>query len=158
MADWTALEREYITTDISYRDLAKKYGLHKSTVANRGSLENWPDKREQHRDKIRTKTLAKDEQKKVDRATRIYGAADLLLGRLELILGDQEAELSTKECKAIADTLRGLAEIHGMKNQLDIDEQKARIEKLRRDAQKEQAQLSRTVTMIFNAGEDEWNE
>ena len=47
--DWTALKTEYASTDITYRQLAEKYGISVSSVARHGKNEDWPSAREQYK-------------------------------------------------------------------------------------------------------------
>ena len=58
--------------------------------------------------------------------------------------------------KAIASALRDIKEIQMIRTELDDQEQEARIEKLRREADREDNVSE--VTVLFNAGEEEWNE
>lgn len=50
---WGEIKTEYVTTDTSYRQLAKKYGgkyrLSDTTIAKRGSAEDWVSERERYR-------------------------------------------------------------------------------------------------------------
>ena len=39
--DWLALKTEYITTDTSYRKLAKKYGVTAQAIYYKGKAEEW---------------------------------------------------------------------------------------------------------------------
>ena len=57
--NWRKIKAEYISGQISQRDLAKKYGIGASTLMRRASKEGWTKKREQ----AERKTLAKIEQK-----------------------------------------------------------------------------------------------
>ena len=47
--DWYAIKSEYLAGNESYVALASKYGVHKSTIANRASKEGWVEQREQIR-------------------------------------------------------------------------------------------------------------
>ena len=38
MADWEKIKAEYITTDISVRDLAQKHGVHYTTIGKKASI------------------------------------------------------------------------------------------------------------------------
>ena len=58
--------------------------------------------------------------------------------------------------KAIASALRDIKEIQMIRTELDDQEQEARIEKLRREADRDDNVSE--VSVVFNAGEEEWNE
>ncbi len=45
--DWLAIKTEYIAGNGSYSSLAEKYGVHKSTIANKAGKEGWTEQREQ---------------------------------------------------------------------------------------------------------------
>jgi hypothetical protein len=69
--DWEKIRIEYITTDTSQSKLAKKYGLPKSTIAQRSLRESWVEKREQFKSKVETKTLAKTANSEANRLARL---------------------------------------------------------------------------------------
>lgn len=59
--------------------------------------------------------------------------------------------------KAIASSLRDIKEIQMLKSDLDKREQEARIAKLQKEAERENDSLTQ-IEVVFNAGEEEWNE
>ena len=71
MADWTRMESEYITTDTSYRKLAKKYGVSDVQVANVGKSECWVEKRKQYRSEVLAKTLDISAERESNRLARL---------------------------------------------------------------------------------------
>lgn len=81
--NWTGIRNEYITTNISYRKLADKYGVTRGMVAIRGKDENWPALRKQHLDKTLTKTIEKLSDKEAEKAVNIDHVADLILQAIE---------------------------------------------------------------------------
>ncbi|MFO7948115.1 MAG: hypothetical protein R6V19_15020 [Armatimonadota bacterium] len=62
-ADWEAVEREYVTGDVTYAKLAEKHGVVASTVRSRGAKGNWGAKRDAYRDKVNTKSIQKSQEK-----------------------------------------------------------------------------------------------
>ena len=58
--------------------------------------------------------------------------------------------------KAIASSLRDIKEIQMLKSELDEQEQEARIQKLRREAEHEDT--TDGIEVVFSAGSEEWNE
>ena len=52
--DWEKIERDYVQTKISYREIADKYGVNRTTVAKKAKQDNWVEKRKQFTDKILT--------------------------------------------------------------------------------------------------------
>ena len=59
--------------------------------------------------------------------------------------------------KAISSALRDIKEIQMLKSELDRQEQQARIDNLRRQADKED-DTATEIEVVFMAGEEEWNE
>ena len=55
-ADWVKIKTEYISGGISYRDIAKKYGVSFGAVRAHGEKEGWPAQRTAHMQKISTET------------------------------------------------------------------------------------------------------
>ena len=133
MADWEKIKAEYITTDISVRDLAQKHGVHYTTIGKKASKEGWQTQRQQQTNTTLTKILQADTEQKVDRATKLYNAADELLNKI--VAGISSAGIVTPTAaKNYSDALKNIKEIHMIRSAEDIEEQKARIEKLRKDA------------------------
>jgi isopentenyl diphosphate isomerase/L-lactate dehydrogenase-like FMN-dependent dehydrogenase len=59
--------------------------------------------------------------------------------------------------KAIASSLRDIKEIQMLKTELDKQEQEARINKLRKEAERED-DTTNEIEIVFKAGEEAWNE
>ena len=135
MADWKKIEAEYITTETSYRKLAQKYGLNQATVAQKAKAEDWVGKRKQQASAAQALILEKDINKKVDRATKLYNAADELLEKIVKGISSV-AVLSPTAAKNYSDALKNIKEVHMIRTQEDIEEQKARIAKIQKEAQK----------------------
>lgn len=64
MPNWPAIKAEYITTDISYRDLAAKKGVAVNTLSARAKREKWVTQRRNYRDKLAEETVQKVASKK----------------------------------------------------------------------------------------------
>ena len=154
MIDWSAIKTEYITTNISYRKLAAKYGVGVSRLGERASDEKWVELREQHRDKTVTKAVESISTKTAAKNVRIQTVADRLL---EKIVAMAETAQGAKEIKALTAALRDIKEIKGYQSDLDEKEQKARIANLEKMAEKE-SETASELTVIFEAGPEEWNE
>ena len=134
MADWQKIKTEYITTDTSYRKLADKYGIDQATIARRAKKEDWVSSRQHHADKTQAKILTADAKNKADRAARLMTVADKLLRKVEL-LADMEGPISATSLKNLSDALKNIKETQMVRTAEDIEEQKARIAKLRKEAE-----------------------
>lgn len=154
MADWKKIEAEYITTETSYRKLAQKYGLNQATIAQKAKAEDWVGKRKQQASTAQALILEKDINKKVDRATRLKTVADKLLDRVETLVA-QDDHLTASAIKNLSDALKNIKEAQMIRTQEDIEEQKARIAKLQKEAQKEENH-NRDVTITIEGGDPSW--
>lgn len=72
--DWAAIKLEYVSTSISLRDLAKKYGVNKASVFSRSRDEKWADQRAEYQIKIIAKAERKTANKEVNRLARLIDA------------------------------------------------------------------------------------
>ena len=136
MADWKKIEAEYITTETSYRKLAQKYGLNQATVAQKAKAEDWVGKRKQQASTAQAMILEKDINKKVDRATKLYNAADELLAKI--VTGISSVSIvSPTAAKNYSDALKNIKEIHMIRSEADMREQEARIRNLEKQAEQD---------------------
>ena len=145
-ADWAKIEAEYITTDTSYRKLADKYNVDQATIARKAKKEDWVSKRQQHISTTQAKVLAADAQQKVDRASRLKSVADKLLDRVEDIV-EYDQHLTASAIKNLSDALKNIKEAHMIRTTEDIEEQPARIAKLKKEVQDEDK--SKAITVVL---------
>lgn len=101
--DWAKIKNEYISTDISQREIAKKYGIAPSTVARRAKKESWFADREKFESETRAKiaqklsdSVAKNE---VDRLTRVLGLSDLLSDKIEKAINELDIYIAKNKVK-----------------------------------------------------------
>ena len=134
MADWQKIKTEYITTDTSYRKLADKYGIDQATIARRAKKEDWVSNRQHHADETQAKILTADTKNKADRVARLMTVADKLLRKVEQMV-DVEGPISATSLKNLTDALKNIKETQMVRTAEDIEEQKARIAKLRKEAE-----------------------
>ena len=145
-ADWAKIEAEYITTDTSYRKLAEKYNVDQATIARKAKKEDWVSKRQQHISTTQAKVLAADAQQKVDRASRLKNVADKLLDRVEDIV-EYDQHLTASAIKNLSDALKNIKEAQMIRTAEDIEEQQARIAKLKKEVQDDDKSKTITVTL-----------
>lgn len=85
--DWTRLEVAYVAGDMSLRQLAADEGISFSTLSGVSAREHWAEKRKQHRDKIKAKSLARAQARGVKKLEKMMRAvektADLAMKALE---------------------------------------------------------------------------
>lgn len=151
--DWLALKTEYITTDTSYRKLAKKYGVTAQAIYYKGKAEEWVKQREQYLDGAYAKSIAKEETKAVDRYTKLTNVADKLLEKIESAVDALDDEslmklLSPTVLRGISGALKDIKDIQSLKGDRDLREQDARIRKLEKEAQEESKETTVTVQFL----------
>lgn len=158
MADqWQDIKKEYITTKISYRGLEKKYGINYKVIADKGKAEGWKELRSQHSHNTLTKILESDIEQKVSSATRLETVADKVLDIVEAHIASlNPTEVDTQSLKHISGILKDIKEVK--KNRKDLEEQDARIAKLRREAKREENTNNEVVLTFGAGGKKEWAE
>lgn len=134
--DWKAIRLEYIAGEISYRKLAEKYGVSFSTLKEVARREKWTDLRKSAQHKADTKFAEEIGKKQAVRSAKILDVADLLLDKITQTISMMDA-VSSQDLKHFTSALKDLKDIKGIKSDIDLKEQKARIAKLQREAQAE---------------------
>lgn len=145
-ADWNRIKTEYITTDISCRKLAEKYGVSESTLFKKCSKEQWEALRKQHGSTVEAKTLAADAKRKIDRAARLKTVADKLLNKIEQAV-DEDGLMSAGAIKNLSEALKNIQQAQMLRTERDDREQDARIAKLQKEAQDQDKSKTITVTL-----------
>lgn len=131
--DWSKLKAEYIAGGTSYRKLAKKYGVSFNTIQGVAKQEKWVELRNQVKDKSTTKMVESIAQDITKNAVKINNVADKLLDKISRML-DEYDELDSQSIKHFTSALKDIKDVKGIKSDIDMREQEARIEKLRKEA------------------------
>jgi hypothetical protein len=153
--DYSKLKREYLRGNISYRELAKKYGVPFGTLRKVAAKEQWTQLRTQARTKADTKIIDAISEKEAQKAVDIIDVADKLLGKISEIM--DEIVLDTQSMKQLTSALKDLKDIKGIKTEADMREQEARIAKLRADAEKDDANTNKEIKITFDGDVDEYS-
>lgn len=152
MADWKKLRAEYIAGGTSYRKLADKHHVSFHTLRKRAADEKWKELRDKTATKTVTKIIEAESDKQAERMTRLLSVADELLDVVESAVRQMkagEAELEKGALKSISGAIKDIKEIQNIKSQLDIEEQKARIERLKKDAERDTVDISHTGVILL---------
>ena len=152
MPDWKVIKAEYVSTEIGYRDLAKKYGVPFSTLQKHAKKDGWPACRRQLETELVTAVTTAVIDESVDRAVRVRQAADNLLSKIELTIENINGYRSARSVKDVADALKVCKDIMELKTKADIEEQELRLEKLRKDMAAGEQSKDVTVTIEGDAG------
>lgn len=156
MSDWKRIKAEYIAGGTSYRKLAEKYKVSLTTLTRTAKREDWRGLRKQTEDKVTSKIVDVVSEKNAKIDDTYYRLVDKLLKKAEKTIDDID-EWHPTLLKEMATTMKYLKECKGIKSDADAREQEARIEKLRKDAERED-DSTKEIEIVFNAGPGEWNE
>lgn len=158
MPDWKKIKAEYIRGGVSYRKLADKYGVSYSAIRRRAEKEKWTDLRTQAEQKSSIKiveSVASQEAKRVD---GIQTVADMLLQKIMDGVKDGTLVVDTQSIRHVVSSLKDLRDIKGYKSELDMQEQMARIEKLRKEAEADDNGTTEIKVTFDKEGDDKWAE
>ena len=133
--DWNKLKAEYIAGGTSYRKLAEKYGVDKNKVQRVATREKWCELRGQAKAKSESKMVNTISKEIANKSVKINDVADKLLDKISSLLDD--FDLDTQSIKHLTSSLKDIKDIKGLKSDIDLREQEARIDKLRKDAEKD---------------------
>ena len=111
-ADWVKIRAEYIAGGLSYRKLAKKYGISETSIGKRGRAENWAADREAARRRSYEKTIQKTADVAAENAVKALRIKTRLLDRLERLV---ENALDATEVRSYDDT-GALTEINRLRD------------------------------------------
>ena len=153
--DWKRIKAEYIAGGTSYRKLADKYGVSPTTLTKVAGRERWVEARQQADTKKTSKIIDAVSDKEAKKAVDIIDVADRLLDKMTELMDTMVVD--TQSFKQLTSALKDLKEIKGYKSQADMREQEARINKLIKDAEKED-DTTNEIEIVFKAGEEAWNE
>lgn len=132
--DWNKIKAEYIAGGTSYRKLAEKHGVSFTTLTRTAQRENWVGLRQQAEDKAETKLVDVVSNKKVDIDKKYFSLVDKLMKRAEEVI-DQTDVWQPNSIKEMATALKYLKECKGVKSDIDLREQEARIRNLEKQAE-----------------------
>ena len=145
---WQQIKTEYITQGESPRSLAKKYRVGKDKIYQKVKEENWEGQRGQFKDDTGTKIRDSIQEQMIDDAVKLMHATDGLLDRVnELIDLGNPKHMTPAGLKNISETILNIKVIKNIRSEEDIEEQKARIAKLQKDAQDEDKNKTITITL-----------
>ena len=136
--DWKRIKAEYIAGGISYRKLAEKYGVPRTTLERKAKDEKWTDLRRQAEGKAEAKMVDAISDDAAEKAVNIIDVADKLLGKISALMDGIPLDcstISTQAMKHLTSALKDLKEIKGFKSDADMREQEARIRNLEKQAE-----------------------
>ena len=134
VADWNAIKADYIRGGTSYRKLAVKHGVSFNTLKTVAIREKWTDLRQQTSNNATTKIVEKIGGQQASRSAKLIDVADKLLDKISSTIESMDV-IDSQQIKHFASALKDLKDIKGVKSEIDLKEQEARIAKLVKEAQ-----------------------
>ena len=145
--DWKKVKAEYIAGGTSYRKLAEKHGVSFNTLKTIAIRENWTDLREQANNRSTTKIVESIVEGNVEHVASIHSVADKLLEKISNTLAMMDV-VDSQSIKHFTSALKDIKDIKGIKSDIDLKEQEARIAKLQKEAEADSPDAN-SVTVIF---------
>lgn len=97
--DWMNIETEYITTSISQRKVAKKYGVSMRTLTDHAIAKGWAKKREEYRTKSVAKAVEMAVENDAFRMARILSISDKAIESIEEAISELRKMVTTHSKK-----------------------------------------------------------
>ena len=155
--DWKKLKAEYIKGGTSYRKLAEKHNVSFHTLRKQAAKENWKALRDEVTAKSVTKIIEIESDNQAERMKRLLTVSDKLLLAVEDAVEKFQAgelKLDKGALKSLSGTIKDIKDIQNIKTQLDIEEQKARIAILKKQAEAD-TNGSTEVSITFGIDEEQ---
>ena len=146
-------------TPVREISLAKKYNVSFTTLTRTAQRENWIQLRKQAEDKVTTKIVDVVSKQKVDIDKKYFNLVDKLMQRAEEVI-EQTDKWQPSSIKEMATAMKYLKECKGVKNDIDLREQEARIKNLEKQAMADDNEVTEIrVTFGDGGGESgQWAE
>ncbi len=88
--DWEAIKTEYVTTDVTQRELIKKYHLNTRYVTKHSKNEEWVRLRKEYKSKMASKVIAKSANKRANELAKVLDASLSIRDRIYDAMGDPQ--------------------------------------------------------------------
>ena len=150
---WQKIKAEYIAGGTSYRKLAEKYGVPRTTLERKAKDEKWSELRRQAEGKAEAKMVNAISEKSAKIDDKYFRLVDKLMSKVEETIDGLDV-CSVTALKDMATALKYLKECKGVKSEADMREQEARIAKLQKEAKEEENTLTE-IKVTFGADDSE---
>lgn len=88
--DWDKIRTEYITTDLSLKDISEKYGVQQRLVNTKSAEQGWVDQRKKYNAKVVERAVNKVATKRANQLAKELSIADNISNVLKKALDDAE--------------------------------------------------------------------
>lgn len=163
--DWVEVRKAYITSqDITYKELAKQFGLAESTLKMRAQKEKWTAKRKAHFEKILKKTCDKLADNTVK---KLVHATENLVNGLEKASKElhihEELNMFGKLIKKDTETVRvgklsSLIKSLTLLQKIELEKEKLKLEKEKLNNENNEAKVIEYMKVLKESLTDETEE
>lgn len=166
--DWPKLKTEYVTTAITTRALADKYGVSYSALSKRAAKEAWSEARSEFGSNYEAEVQRKVVKETSDKTTELLSRELRIANRLSELIEEKITEgkyVSTNAIKEYANTIKILEQVKrsitgqntdAQERTLKIAEQRLQMDKDRADKEEN---TDTNITVVFDGISDErWSE
>lgn len=91
--EWERLKTEYITSEISYRNMSSKYGISYTRLQQRGNDEDWRAQRKEYKEKLLNKSVDLICEEQAQRIAKAILIGDKMLEKVEESLNEIDVVL-----------------------------------------------------------------
>lgn len=174
--NWDAVKAAYVTTELSHKQLAKKFGLTPTAVSRRSSAEGWVAARVAYRAEVAARAVDAAGNAEVDRLGKIINAANSMAAVIESAFSDPdqfhrhivldmdtmvEKQFDKLDSKAIKDFTGALKDmtlvirnLHNLPTQAEAEAQRIAAERLKLEQKKADAaeaanQVDKSIVVRF---------
>ena len=150
---WQKIKAEYIAGGTSYRKLAEKYKVSRTTLERKAKDEKWSELRRQAEAKAEAKIINAVSEKSAKIDDKYFRLVDKLFTKAEEVI-DSTPIWQVQSIKEMATALKYLKECKGVKSDADMREQEARIKKLQKEAEGDDNTLTE-INVTFGSDDSE---
>ena len=155
---WEQIKFEYIHSNSSYGQLAKKYGIPRGTIGRRAAEGGWSGLRNNETNEAKARAISELVNRestitaKFDATTALMDSTMKAHEKLNQLL-ELDEPLAPRDIKAITGALFDLKALYGVHSEEERREIEARIRKLEKDCE-EKTPEDRTITVVFGNEEE----
>lgn len=143
--DWAKIKAEYISGGISYRSLAQKHNVSFNTLKRIAIKEQWSALRDKAYNKATTVMVNDVATKNAKIDDKYYRIVDKLMNKAEELV-DNTPIWQVTTLKEMATAMKYLKECKGVKSDIDLREQEARINKLKKEIEEDKKDTNINIT------------
>ena len=147
--DWVAVRMAYVTGNVGYAQIAKKYGVSTSIVQKHMAKEGWVEEKKRYQAELAKRKASNIAKSEAAKRERIFEVADKMLDIIEQGLADGTIPGNGKGFRDVTGALKDIKDIKELRNPLEEQEQIARIERLRAETKRAQEMVNADITITI---------